>query len=47
MKEDENNMMLNEVTNTEYKYGFDTKIDMDTIPKGLDENIIRLISKKK
>ena len=47
MKEDENNMMLNEVTNTEYKYGFETKIEMDTIPKGLDENIIRLISKKK
>jgi Fe-S cluster assembly protein SufB len=30
-----------------YKYGFSTKLDIDTIEKGLNENIIRLISKKK
>ncbi len=31
----------------EYKYGFETQIESDTIPKGLSEEIIRLISKKK
>lgn len=31
----------------EYKYGFETLIDSDTIPKGLSEDILRLISKKK
>ena len=30
-----------------YKYGFVTDIDSDKAPKGLDEDIIRLISKKK
>lgn len=31
----------------EYKYGFVTPIDSDVIPKGLNENVIRLISSKK
>jgi len=31
----------------EYKYGFNTKIEMDTVGKGLNEDVIRLISKKK
>ena len=35
------------VTDSEYKYGFTTNIESDTIQKGLDENTIRLISKKK
>ena len=30
-----------------YKYGFETHIEMDTAPKGLNEDVIRLISKKK
>ena len=30
-----------------YKYGFYTTIDRETIEKGLDENIIRILSKKK
>ena len=30
-----------------YKYGFVTDIDADTVPKGLNEDIIRLISRKK
>ena len=29
-----------------YKYGFTTKVDMDYAPKGLSEDIIKLISKK-
>ena len=31
----------------EYKYGFVTRIEADTLPKGLNEDTIRLISKKK
>ena len=31
----------------EYKYGFSTQIEEDTIPKGLNEDIIRTISEKK
>ena len=35
------------LVNREYKYGFVTDIDSDTAPKGLNEDIIRLISAKK
>ena len=39
--------MLQEVADREYKYGFVTDIEMDTIPKGLNEDVVRLISAKK
>ncbi|HEY9122728.1 MAG TPA: Fe-S cluster assembly protein SufB, partial [Bacteroidales bacterium] len=39
--------IIQDVTGGDYKYGFYTNIDIDTIPKGLNEDIIRLISKKK
>ncbi|MFI5203191.1 MAG: Fe-S cluster assembly protein SufB [Flavobacteriales bacterium] len=39
--------ILNEVTGSEYKYGFVTDIESDMAPKGLNEDIIRFISKKK
>ena len=32
---------------SKYKYGFSTDLEVDKAPKGLDENIIRLISSKK
>jgi Fe-S cluster assembly protein SufB len=35
------------LTNREYKYGFVTDIETETIPKGLTEDTIRLISSKK
>ena len=38
---------IQEIANREYKYGFVTNIEADTVPPGLDENIIRLISEKK
>jgi len=34
-------------TDREYKYGFVTDVDQEVIPKGLDEDVIRLISAKK
>ncbi len=38
---------IQEFANREYKYGFVTDIETDTIPPGLNEDIIRLISAKK
>jgi len=43
-KQDE---VLRDVTRDEYKYGFHTDIETDTIPKGLNEDIVRIISAKK
>lgn len=39
--------VLDNVTRGDYKYGFVTDIDTDIIPVGLDEGVIRLISRKK
>lgn len=38
---------LNKFINQPYKYGFHTNIDSEEFPKGLDENIVRRISKIK
>jgi len=32
---------------SDYEFGFTTDIDMDTLPKGLNEDVVRFISKKK
>jgi len=41
------NELQKELETQEYKYGFYTDIESDTIPPGLNEDTIRLISKKK
>jgi Fe-S cluster assembly protein SufB len=38
---------VRELANQEYRYGFTTDLDTDLAPKGLNEEIIRLISSKK
>ena len=38
---------IEELANKEYKYGFVSEIDADTLPKGLNEDIIRQLSAKK
>jgi len=43
----ENENLLNELTQSEYKYGFVTNIEAETIPKGLNEEVIRKISSLK
>jgi Fe-S cluster assembly protein SufB len=45
--EKDQDKVLNDVTSGEYKYGFVTDIETDIIPKGLNEDIIRLISSRK
>lgn len=44
---EENNNILDEVTKSEYKYGFVTDIETEFAPKGLNEDTIRFISAKK
>ncbi len=39
--------IINEVTGSDYKFGFQTDIETETIPKGLNEDVIRIISAKK
>jgi len=46
MANDEN-VLIDNVTKGEYKYGFYTDIEMDTAPVGLTEDTVRFISSKK
>ena len=43
----ESEQMLEELTRQDYKWGFVTDIEADTVPPGLNEDVIRLISAKK
>lgn len=45
--ESENEQTLRDATSGEYKYGFVTDIDTDILPAGLNENIVREISRRK
>src|SRR5919204_833891 len=38
---------IEQLANREYKYGFYTDVETDTVPKGLNEDVIRMISAKK
>jgi Fe-S cluster assembly protein SufB len=38
---------LEALANQEYKYGFVSEIEADTVPRGLNEDIVRMISAKK
>ena len=38
---------IEELANKEYKWGFVTEIESDSIPRGLNEDIVRIISTKK
>ncbi|MDR2971702.1 MAG: Fe-S cluster assembly protein SufB [Bacteroidales bacterium] len=39
--------IISQITESEYQYGFVSKIDIEEFPKGLNEDIVRLISKRK
>ena len=45
--EKDQDKLLGEVTSGKYKYGFVTDIETEIIPKGLSEDVVRLISSKK
>ena len=38
---------IEELANQEYQYGFVTEVEAETLPKGLNEEVVRLISEKK
>src|SRR5215469_15779476 len=38
---------IEEFVNKEYQYGFVTNVETETIPPGLNEDVVRLISQKK
>lgn len=42
-----NNNLIEDIANAEYEHGFETNVDQEFIPKGLNEDIVRLISAKK
>ena len=44
---DKNNEFVKQVAEQKYEFGFTTDVHTDIIEKGLNENVIRLISKKK
>ncbi len=41
------NDIIGDIESQEYKYGFTSDIETETIPRGLSEEVVRLISKKK
>ena len=43
----ESMQVLEEQTSSEYKYGFTSDIEMDTLPRGLNEEVVREISRRK
>src|SRR5512134_902723 len=38
---------IEQLATKEYKYGFVTDVEADTLPPGLDENVVRAISARK
>ena len=43
----ENDIIIQKVTESDYQHGFETDLEQEYAPKGLNEDIIRLISTKK
>ena len=46
-QEESSEQILDRATSEGYKYGFTSDIDTDIIPRGLNEEVVRLISRKK
>lgn len=44
---EDSNKIIKDIAEQEYKYGFTTDIETETIPRGLNEDVVRLISYKK
>ena len=46
-KREKEQIILSETLNKKYEYGFTTDIDQETLPPGLNEDVIKIISNKK
>ncbi|SVB60660.1 uncharacterized protein METZ01_LOCUS213514, partial [marine metagenome] len=44
---EQQNKEINEFLDKNYEFGFTTEIDSDTLPPGINEDVIRIISSKK
>ena len=44
MQQEEPNKYVKELTQEKYKYGFTTEVHTDVIERGLNEDVVRLIS---
>ena len=47
MSENNSNEYVRKVAEQKYEFGFTTDVHTDIIPKGLNEDVVRLISEKK
>ena len=47
MSQEQDTQILDKLTKSEYKYGWESKFESDSAPKGLSEDIVRFISAKK
>ena len=47
MAEKEKNAFVKQVAEQKYEFGFTTNVDTEIIDKGLNEDVVRLISRKK
>ena len=47
MNKTDNDELISDLTSQDYKFGFHTNVETEFIPKGLNEDIVRLISAKK
>ena len=44
---EQQNKEINEFLDKSYEFGFTTEIDSETLPPGINEDVIRIISSKK
>ena len=47
MPQSQDNALVRDIANRDYEYGFTTDIETEIIPRGLSEDVVRLISQKK
>ncbi|MDO4951672.1 MAG: Fe-S cluster assembly protein SufB [Bacteroidales bacterium] len=47
MLQSQDNALVRDIANRDYEYGFTTDIETEIIPRGLSEDVVRLISQKK
>ena len=47
MPQSQDNALVRDIANRDYEYGFTTDIETEVIPRGLNEDVVRLISQKK
>ena len=47
MPQSQDNALVRDIANRDYEYGFTTDLETEIIPRGLSEDVVRLISQKK